>query len=236
MSFSRRLASLGAAALLTTTVVACGDDDSPDASADPTTTTAAVDDTTSTTASSDTTASDTTAAGPTGLDGELPPPGPFDIEPIYGEILADLGLRLTSQGGLIDRSGGGYVPSAEGDHLAIYVEPIGDDYDAEDYIQGIHTVAVVFQDVFERWPGLATYDVCQEPGEGWRDGYADRQLPVTQIELTREEAEALGDLEQLGVVDLVRAAQTDPPGMALRVSSRIARDPGYQAILAEAEA
>lgn len=233
MTFSRRLASLGAAALLTTTVVACGDDDSPDASADPTTT-AAVDDTTTTTVT-DTTASDTTLAGPTGLDGDLPPPGPFDIEPIYGEVLADLGLRLTSQGGLIDRSDGGYVPSAEGDHLAIYVEPIGDDYDADDYIQGIHTVAVVFQDVFERWPGLATYDVCQEPGPGWDDEYAERQLPVTQIELTRAEAEALGDLEALSVVDLVRASQTDPPGMALRVSSRIARDPGYQAILAEAE-
>lgn len=230
MTFSRRLAGLGAAALLTTTVVACGDDDTPDASGDPTSTTAVVDDTTSTTA-----ASDTTQAAPSGLDGDLPPPGPFDIEPIYGEALAELGLRLTSQGGLIDRSDGGYVPSADGDHLAIYVEPIGDDYDTADYIEGIRTVAIVFQDVFERWPGLATYDVCQEPGAGWTDANAPRQLPVTQIELTREEAEALGDLEALALVDLVRAAQTDPPGLALRVNRRIARDPGYQAILAEAQ-
>jgi hypothetical protein len=228
VTFSRRVATLAAVALLATT--ACSDDDSLDTSAD-TTTPAAAD-------VSTTDAEPTTTEAPTGtgaaLDGDLPPPGPFDIEPIYGEALAELGLRLTSQGGLIDRSDGGYAPSADGDHLAIYVEPIGD-YTVADYIEGIHTVAVVFQDVFQRWPGLATYDVCQEPGASWSSGNT-RSLPVTQIELTREEAAALGPLDDLTVVDLLRAAKTDPPGLALRVGAMVVRDPGYQALLAQAEA
>lgn len=230
MTLSRRMAAISAAALLATTV-ACGGDDAADVSSATTTTTTTTADATTTTAADPT----TTVAIDDELGGDLPPPGPFDIEPIYGEALAELGLRLTSQGGLIDRSDGGYSPSAEGDHLAIYVEPIGD-YTVDDFVDGIHTVAVVFQDVFERWPGLATYDVCQEPGDAWSSSGSGRQPPVTQIELTREEAAALGDLEALTVVDLVRAAQADPPGMALRVNAMIARDPGYQAILAQADA
>jgi hypothetical protein len=218
----RWLAGVGVVALLAT-ATACGDDDPVDD--------AALGSTTSTTEVDD---ANTTEAGDPAVEGDLPPRDAVDLEPLYGEALAELGLRLTVRGGLIDRSGGGYVLSAEGDHLALYVEPIGD-YSVEQYIEGIRSVALVFDDVFERWPGLASYDVCQEPVSAYAAGGGEEPLPVTQIELTRAEAAAI-DLETSTVVDLVRAAQADPPGLALRVSSELATDPAYEALVAEARA
>ena len=173
---------------------------------------------------------DVTTTAPPPDPEELPPAGALDLEPIYGAQLEALGLRLTDRGGLIDRSGGGYAPSAEGTHLALYVEPIGD-RTLPQYLDGIRSVAVVFGDVFERWPGLVSYDVCQEPTTA--ADARDEPLPVTQIELTREEAEAI-DFDTVTVVELVRASLADPPGLALRVSSAIARDPAYLAIVDEA--
>ena len=90
---------------------------------------------------------------------------------------------------LIDRSGGGYVASPTGQHLALYVEPI-DDRTMDEYFDGILDVAVVFSDIYDRWPGLETYDVCQEPPDP--DGtQGPEPLPVTQIELTRAESDAI---------------------------------------------
>jgi hypothetical protein len=161
----------------------------------------------------------------------LPPAAASDLQAIYGEALAEGGVALTDRGGLIDRSGGGYVPSATGDHLALYVTPIGD-RTVPEYIDGIVDVAVVFDDVFERWPGLASFDVCQEPVDD--DPEPGREpLPVTQIELTRAEAAAI-DWDDVTVVDLVRASQADPPGLALRVSAGLSQSSAFEAILEEA--
>jgi hypothetical protein len=203
-----RLARAAVAVLLVLGVGACGDDDD----AQPTSTTVASGDGSTTTVN----------------DGSLPPVGASDLEPIYGDALAELGLKLTDRGGLIDRSGGGYVQSAEGDHLALYVEPI-DDRTTPQYIDGIRSVAAVFGDVFDRWSGLASYDVCQEPV----GGIDPEPLPVTQIELTRAEAAAF-DWDTVTVVDLVRASLAEPQGLALRVSSELAIDPAYEAIVADA--
>ena len=164
--------------------------------------------------------------------GALPPPSALELEPVYGAALTELGLRLTDRGGLIDRSGGGYAPSAAGTHLALYVEPIGEERTVEEYIDGIRGVAAVFGDVFERWPGLTSYDVCQEP-VGDDGDPATEPLPVTQIELTKEEAAAF-DWDTVTVVDLVRESRADPPGLALRVSSGLATDDAYLAVVAAA--
>jgi hypothetical protein len=206
-----RFGSLALVVLLAAGAAACGDDDGAEGvpqTIDPPST--------------------TTEPGP----GSLPPPKAEDLEPIYGEALAELGLRLTPRGGLIDRSGGGYVESPTGRHLALYVEPI-DDRTVTEYIDGIRSVAVVFADVFERWPSLETYDVCQEPTDPDGD-QGPEPLPVTQIELTRDEAEAI-DWETVSVVDLVRGSLASPRELALRVSAELAGDPAYKAIVAEAE-
>ncbi len=219
---SRRAGAVVLAAALAVGVAGCGDDDDGGASIDVTTTESNTTTTTTTSTTAPTTES-TAASDP------LPPPGALDIEPLYGEALAELGLKLTERGGLIDRSGGGYYPSDTGTHLALYVEPI-DDRTVPQYIDGIRSVAVVFGDVFDRWPELESYDVCQEPED---DGGEAEPLPVTQIELTRAEADAI-DWATVTVVDLVRASRADPRGLALRVSSRLANDPAFEAIVNEA--
>ena len=208
-----RTAVLGAVVALLVTVTGCGGDDgdaqsaTTGAPADPTTTTSAIGD-------------------------DLPPPGALDLEPLYGAALADLGLRLTDRGGLIDRSDGGYVPSPEGDHLALYVLPVGD-YSTEQYIDGIRTVALVFDDVFERWPDLASYDVCQEPTDPDGD-QGPEPLPVTQIEVNRAESDAI-DWDNVTVEDLVLGSQADPPLLTLRVSSDMAFYPEYADLLKDAD-
>jgi hypothetical protein len=206
----RALARTALALTVALGATACGDDD-PAA-------------TPPTTDGSDGTTSDTEATS------ELPPQTPYDLEPFYAEALADIGMRLTNRGGLIDRSGGGYVSSPEGTHLALYVEPIAD-RTTEEFIDGIRDVAVIFSDVFERWPGLESYDVCQEPTDP--DGTQEAEpLPVTQIELTRAESEAI-DWETVTVVDLVRGSRAEPPTLALRVGTELANDAAFKALEAQ---
>jgi hypothetical protein len=200
-----------AVALLALGTSACGDDDGAEGVPQP------IDP-----------ASTTTAPPP----GSLPPQHAVELEEIYGAALADIGLRLTPRGGLIDRSGGGYVSSATGRHLALYVEPVDDGYTTDEYIEGIRSVAVVFSDVFERWPALETYDVCQEPPDP-NDDQDEEPPPVTQIELTRQQAEAI-DWDTVSVVDLVRGSLASPRALALRVSSELATDPAYEAIVDQA--
>ena len=218
-----RAAALLVAAALAAGVAGCSDDGDSDGASS--TTAPATDDTTTTSLADDGSSTTATPSDP------LPPPGALELEAIYGDALAELGLVLTDRGGLIDRRGGGYVPSAEGNHLALYVEPI-DDRTVPQYIDGIRSVAAVFGDVFDRWSGLESYDVCQEPVQEPGDDVPE-PLPVTQIELTRAESDAI-DWATVTVIDLVRASRADPPGLALRVSSRLARDPAYEAILADA--
>jgi hypothetical protein len=207
----RRLGALTLAVALAAGAAACGDDDGAEGAPqtiDP---------------------ASTTTDPPAG---SLPPPTALELEPLYGDALEAIGMRLTDRGGTIDRSGGGYAASPSGTHLALYVEPIGSDRTTEEYIEGIRDVALVFSDLFDRWPALESYDVCQEPPDPNGD-QEQEPLPVTQIELTREESDAV-DWTNVTVVDLVRASRATPPELALRVSSELANDPAYTAIVEEA--
>ena len=215
----RRAIGIATASSLLFAGAACGGDDEPGASLTPSTIDPA--DVTSTTTP--------TTAAERGV--ELPPAGALELEPYYGEQLAALGLRLTDRGGLIDRTGGGYQASVQGTHLALYVEPIGE-RTVPEYLDGIRTVTVIFAgDIFDRWPGLVSFDVCQEPTAA--EDPRTEPLPVTQIEMTRDEAAAF-DYDTVTAMDLVRASVADPPGLALRVSTRIATDPAYEAMIAAA--
>ena len=121
------------------------------------------------------------------------------------------------------------MASPTGRHLALYVEPIGD-RTIDEYFDGILDVALVFSDIYDRWPGLETYDVCQEPTDP--DGtQGPEPLPVTQIELTRAQSDAI-DWDTATVEDLVRASQVDPPGLTLRVSAQMAAHPAYADLVA----
>ena len=202
---TRRLLALLLAGVVAAGVPACGDDDATG------------------------TPEPGTNAGSTVDPQTLPPARALDLEPLYGEALASVGMQLTDRGGTIDRAGGGYVASPTGRHLALYVEPI-DDRTIDEYFDGILDVALVFSDIYDRWPGLETYDVCQEPTDP--DGtQGPEPLPVTQIELTRAQSDAI-DWDTATVEDLVRASQVDPPGLTLRVSAQMAAHPAYADLVA----
>jgi hypothetical protein len=82
------------------------------------------------------------------------------IERVFAARLERLGVRLT-RGALVDLKTG--KPSDKGTHLAVYVEPTGaftpDDYARET----VPTLRVFIPTAFERWGGLESFDICQEP-------------------------------------------------------------------------
>jgi hypothetical protein len=153
-----------------------------------------------------------------------PPVEAVALEPDYRDALAEIGLVLTPRGGLIDRSGGGYRKSATGTHLALYLEPLAD-RSVDQYVDGIAGASRVFlPSVFDRWPGLESFDVCQEPAAS-ADEPKDPP-PVTQIEVTRAQATAL-DWDKLTVRQIVRAAEADPPALRLVVSDALHGSDAY---------
>jgi hypothetical protein len=110
----------------------------------------------------------------------LPPNDKAAIERFFAPALKQLGVRLT-RGALVDLKTG--KPSATGTHLAVYVEPTGD-YTPEDYARGtVKTLRAFIPTAFERWGGLTSFDVCQEPPPA-----ADARPappPITKVDLTK---------------------------------------------------
>lgn len=124
-----------------------------------------------------------------------------DIIALYEEDLADHGVILTERGGLfasVDR----YERAADGTHLALYVAPAVDQ-DDEAYARGLVELTAMFAtDVFDRWPQLATMDVCQEVYTGRTDAQAAPSR--TQVMLTRATADDI-DWTTVTVTDLLVA-------------------------------
>ena len=161
--------------------------------------------------------------GPT-ISRAKPPVEAAALEPLYRDALREIGLVLTTRGGLIDRSGDGYRKSADGTHLALYLEPAGARSTVE-YVDGIAEASRVFlPDVFERWPDLESFDVCQEPAPDPQE--PKDPPPVTQIEVTREQAAAV-DWRSVTVRDIARAASDDPKRLKLVVSKALHASDAY---------
>jgi hypothetical protein len=90
----------------------------------------------------------------------LPPHELDDLAAVFDPIVQPLGYRVT-RASLIDRSSLETTP--DGNHLAIYLRPtgdIGDEGIAADFAPLVRTF-IPF--VFERYPGLESFDFCQEP-------------------------------------------------------------------------
>jgi hypothetical protein len=211
----RRLIVPACALVLAGTLAACGSDGGSTGSAAPATTTVT---------------SPRTTGAP--VDGDLPPKDTADFAALYDQELAKIGMRLTPRGGLIDVSNNGYEHSATGTHLALYVEPLAD-HTTTQYIDGILDVAKVFAgDIFTRWPGLKTFDVCQEPTTAV--DARPEPVAVTQIEMSREQAASF-DWKATTVLDLLAASKESPPRIVINVSSLISGDSGYQSLLSQAD-
>jgi len=110
----------------------------------------------------------------------LPPNDKAAIERVFAPELKRLGVRLT-RGALVDLKTG--KPSATGTHLAVYVEPTGD-FTPEDYARGtVRTLRAFLPAAFERWGGLTSFDICQEPLPA--TDARPEPPPITKVDLTK---------------------------------------------------
>ena len=131
----------------------------------------------------------------------LPPNDKAAIERVFAPALDQLGVRLT-RGALVDLQTG--KPSPQGKHLAVYVEPTGD-YAAEDYAHGtVPTLRAFIPAAFERWSGLTSFDICQEPLPAVDS--RPEPPPVTKVDVTKRAA-AKVRWEQLDLTRLLRDAE-----------------------------
>jgi hypothetical protein len=111
----------------------------------------------------------------------LPPDNRDALARIFDPPLRKLGLRTTRARLQNLRT---YETDPRGRHLAVYVEPIDDTYADADYVANFAAVARVFLPmVYDRWNGLESFDVCQEPRQS--DDPRPEPPPVTQLVVTR---------------------------------------------------
>jgi hypothetical protein len=127
----------------------------------------------------------------------LPPHERDDLAALFDPMVAPLGYTVT-RASLIERST--YAVDPDGGHLALYLAPTADistDQFAGDFV-GL--VQVFLPLVFERWPNLTSFDVCQEPF-----GSTDETPPsLTVIDLTRDAAAGVAweGLDLAGIIAL----------------------------------
>ena len=193
----KRLIALAGLLLL---IAACGDDAAPATTTlpDPTTTTTAP----TTTGGPATTAATTTTIPPIPGTGDVRPPSDFEaLAALFDPVVAPFGYRI-GRAALIDR--GTYRETPEGDHLALYLTPLFDK-SPDEYVSDFMALARIFgPGVFAAWPGLDSFDVCQEPF-AWEGATSPPGLTILDV---FREAAAQIDWETVDLAGLLAAEQT----------------------------
>ena len=127
----------------------------------------------------------------------LPPHERDDLAALFDPLVEPLGYQVT-RASLIDRST--YQVDAEGGHLALYVAPLTD-ISADQFATAFPSLISIFLPyVFDQWPELHSFDVCQEPFNS-----TDETPPsLTIIDLTRDAAATVewGQLDLAGIIEL----------------------------------
>jgi hypothetical protein len=148
---------------------------------------------------------------------------------IFDPKLEPMGLRLV-RGAVIDRGDGRYEPSDTGSHLALYVEPFGS-VSTDRYISNIVPLTRVFvPEVFDRWTGLKTFDICQEPLAFVNDD--PEPPPVSQVFVHRGPVSDL-DWDAMDLEDLIRASRRYPHELAVILAPILRRSPRIKPLLEE---
>ena len=131
---------------------------------------------------------------------DLPPSNQAALQRMFDPQLAPLGLH-TTRAALQDPHD--YRRSAKGTHLAMYVEPTAQGLvDRATYVRNIMRVAHIFlPSIYKRWPGLKSFDICQEPEQVLDPRPAP--IPVTQLVASRQAA-ATVDWKHATLVTLLR--------------------------------
>ena len=165
------------------------------------------------------------ACGDTGSDDDAEPeaePLPEDdraaLAAVFDPRVAPLGLRITRAG--LYAPDDSYRTSEAGTHLALYAEPMdGESFDAARYLENlVPSAAATIPYALERWSGLKSADLCQEPvPTGTPGSGGEEDAFVTQVLLGRADAEAI-DWEAAELVDLIAAA------LASQATARVAAD------------
>ncbi len=162
-------------------------------------------------------------------DSSLPPASRKELVAIFAKKVKPFGLRVT-RAALVNPA---QERDPEGTHLAIYVEPTGE-YTIDDYLDGTVSVSKVFLPyVFERWKGLKSFDVCQEPRPAVDDG--PTPAPETQVYATRAGSK-LVDWKTVDVATMIHtskdaAAATPTNGdvpFSVFVAKHLQNTPAYQ--------
>jgi hypothetical protein len=168
---------------------------------------------------------------------DLPPAARKDLVAIFGPKVKQFGLRVT-RAALVDPEN---KRSARGTHLAIYVEPTGA-YTPQDYIDGTVDVSRVFLPyVFQRWKGLQSFDVCQEPHPEVDDRLSPP--PETQIFASRAASKKI-DWPTVDVATLVADSNTEaaaagaarPVAFSLYVAAHLQLTSAYQSAVGDTTA
>jgi hypothetical protein len=134
-------------------------------------------------------------------DSSLPPAARKELVAIFAKKVKPFGLRIT-RAALVNPA---QERDAKGTHLAIYVEPTGE-YGIDDYLDGTVSVSKVFLPyVFERWKGLKSFDVCQEPRPAVDD--SPTPAPETQVYATRAGSK-LVDWKTVDVATMIHTSRT----------------------------
>jgi hypothetical protein len=152
----------------------------------------------------------------------LPADGPEAMAVTFGERLAAMGLRITRSRVVEAGRAGSMLPDAN--HLAVYVEPV-ESLRLDGYIANIVPLTQLFVPaVFDRWPGVGSFDICQEPSPS-EDGSQDPR-PMSVVALTREQASAI-DWSTVSLGQMVESSRAVPNGLVLSVDERLSRSPDW---------
>jgi hypothetical protein len=118
---------------------------------------------------------------------------------LFSDVVEPLGFRVT-RGSLVDLTA--YRSSPEGRHLAVYVAPL-EEFNPGEHAEAFMPLVRLFVPmVFERWAGLESFDICQEP-HSWPGG--GTPPAVTLFDIDRATADGI-DWETVTLGDLIDLA------------------------------
>ena len=140
-------------------------------------------------------------AGAAAPDRNLPPSTFEELTKIFDDKVGDLGFKTTRA---LLQNLDTYASDPKGRHLALYLEPIDDEFTDAQYVASFADVAKVFLPlVYKRWKGLKSFDVCLEPLQS--EDSSEAPPPVTQLLVTRRGVRAL-DWQDATLTDMLVAA------------------------------
>lgn len=154
----------------------------------------------------------------------VPPGDEAGLRRTFEPSVEALGLRF-SYGSVED------FPA--GPHLALYLEPTGPTTDQQYLDRLLASTAAIASTVFDAYPDLNSFDICQEPVPTGPDDPIHPK-PRTVIVLGRRQAATVADWSTATLADLITATRSGVGG-EVTVDDPIAALPDYASALAEAD-